>query len=72
MKKFLLNCFIFLAGFLGAIGWIIACASKVAGGVSEVLICVHGYDWIIIIALLIIALAGLLFAVKEVRDENKN
>lgn len=69
MKKFILSCFIFLAGVICAIGWVIACASKVAGGVSVVLGCVRGIDWAFIIVFSVISLLGLLSAIVEIRKD---
>ena len=69
MKKFILSCFVFLAGVIGAVGWLIACAAKVAGGKSVVFSCVRGIDWAFIIAFSVIALLGLISAIIEVRKE---
>lgn len=69
MKKFILSCFVFLAGVVGAIGWLIACAAKVDGGISTVLACVYGMDWAFIVAFLLLALAGLILAVMEAGKE---
>ena len=69
MKRFILGCFVFLCGFIGAIGWVIACASKVSGGVSTVLGCVRGTDWVIITIFVIITLSGFSYAAKEIRKE---
>lgn len=69
MKKFLLYCFVFLAGFLGLIGWAIACAAKVSGGVSTVLGCVRGVDTWILAALALVSLLGFLHALGEARKD---
>lgn len=69
MKKFLLYCFVFLAGFLGMIGWAIACAAKVSGGVSTVLGCVQGMDMWILAALALVAVVGFLHALGEARGD---
>lgn len=68
MKKFILSCVIFLAGVIGAIGWVIACASK-ADGISIVLGCVYGMDWAFIIAFSVIAFLGLSSAINEIRKD---
>lgn len=69
MKKFLLYCFVFLAGFLGMIGWAIACAAKVSGGVSTVLGCVHGGDMWVLAILALVAVIGFLHALGEARKD---
>ena len=69
MKKFLLYCFVFLAAFLGMIGWAIACAAKVAGGVSTVLGCVHGVDMWILAFLALVAVVSFLYALGAARKD---
>lgn len=72
MKKTILYCSVYLSGFLGAIGWIIACAAKTAGGSSAVLGCItNGTDWIIITILCSISLIGFLKATSEIRNTNQ-
>ena len=69
MKKFLLCCFVFLAAFLCMIGWVIACASKVAGGVSTVLGCVHGVDMWILAFLALVAVVSFVCALRQSRKD---
>lgn len=44
MKKPVLSCAVFLAGVIGAIGWVIACAATTSGRASVVLGSVYGED----------------------------
>lgn len=72
MKRFILGCCVFLSGFIGMIGWAVACASKVSGGVSTVLGCIRGSDWVIITIFAAMSLAGLIYAAKEARKEKRS
>ncbi len=68
MKRFILNCFIFLAGVIGVIGWAIVCSSEnagFAGVVNDSII----FDWIIIIGFAFAAAYGFISARKEIKED---
>ncbi len=68
MKKFILNCVIFLAGFIGTLGWSIICTST-NEGIGGLVSNATPIDWIIIIAFALISLYGLISAIKDVKKE---
>lgn len=68
MKKMIFGIGLLLSGVIGFVGWCIASVSTVQPGArSTVLGCLHGEDWIVLLIFAVIAIAGLIAAIRAKR-----
>jgi len=59
-----------ISGVIGFVGWFIACALTVQPGArSRVWGCLNGMEWIPVIVFTVLAVCGLLLALKGMKDE---
>ena len=70
MKKVITGAAMLLSGVIGLVGWFIACALTVQPGArSRVWGCLDGLEWLPVIVFTAMAVCGLVFAVKNCKDE---
>lgn len=69
MKKVILGAAMLISVVFGLVGWFIACALTVQPGArSRVWGCLNGMEWTPVIALLALAVYGLVLALKNAKD----
>ena len=70
MKKVITGAAMLLSGVIGLVGWFIACALTVQPGArSRVWGCLNGMEWIPVIVFAVLAIYGLVLALKCCKDE---
>ncbi|MBQ8278695.1 MAG: hypothetical protein IJZ23_02535 [Roseburia sp.] len=70
MKKVITGVAMLLSGVIGFVGWFIACALTVQPGArSRVWGCLNGMEWIPVIVFAVLAIYGLVLALKSCKDE---
>jgi len=70
MKKVITGAAMLISGVIGFVGWFIACALTVQPGArSRVWGCLNGMEWIPVIVFTVLAVCGLLLALKGMKDE---
>ena len=70
MKKVIIGATMLLSGITGLVGWFIACALTVQPGArSRVWGCLDGLEWAPVILFAAMAVYGVVFAVKNCKDE---
>ena len=70
MKKVITGATMLISGVIGFVGWFIACALTVQPGArSRVWGCLNGMEWIPVIVFTVLAVYGLLLALKGMKDE---
>lgn len=71
MKKMIFGVGLLLSGVIGFVGWSIASVLTVQPGASSTVWgCLHGEDWIALLIFAVIAIAGLIAAIRAMK-ENK-
>ena len=69
MKKVVIGAAMLISGVIGLVGWFIACALTVQpGGRNRVWGCLDGMEWLPVIAFTVLAVYGLVLALKNCED----
>lgn len=70
MKKVISGAAMLISGVIGFVGWFIACALTVQPGArSRVWGCLNGMEWIPVIAFTVLAVCGLVLALKGMKED---
>ncbi len=73
MKKLILGLGLLLSGVIGFVGWCIAVVQTVQPGARSVVFgCFNGIEWIVLALFAILAIVGLLIAIKSVTQDEKS
>ena len=69
MKKVIIGAVMLLSGVIGLVGWFIACALTVQPGArSRVWGCLNGLEWGPVIVFTVLAVYGLILALKNCKE----
>lgn len=72
MKKVIAGAAMLLSGVIGLVGWFIACAITVQPGArSRVWGCLDGMEWVPVVAFTVLAVCGLILALKNAKSDNE-
>ncbi len=70
MKKMIFGTGLLLSGVVGFAGLCIAATQTVeAGSRSSVLGCLHGEDWIVLLAFAAMTIVGLVIAIRAIKEK---
>ncbi|MBD5527481.1 MAG: hypothetical protein HDR02_03605 [Lachnospiraceae bacterium] len=70
MKKMVFGIGLLLSGIIGFVGWCIAAVLLVEPGArSRILGCLNGEEWIVLLIFAVMAVAGLIISVIELKKD---